>query len=259
MENTNFAGLLESALSEPGKLSECYSQFWNYSMGNQLLAMQQCSARKIQLGPISTFVGWKEKGRFVKKGEKAIVLCMPVTGKRKAEDEEGNETEVGFTRFIYKANWFVAAQSDGDAVQPQPIPGFSFERALTALEIAKVEFAMLNGNCQGYAQKREIAINPIADHPERTMAHEIAHVILGHTAELMSDNGERTPSDIRELEAEATSMLVCASLDLAGIEESRGYIQSWYKGNKVPEASAKRIFHAADQILKAGREEKAVS
>ena len=106
---TNFAELLESALSEPGKIAECYSQFWNYSFGNQLMALEQCTRRGIPLGPISTFVGWKEKGRYVKKGERAITLCMPVTGKRTEKDEEGNETTVGFTRFVWKANWFVAS------------------------------------------------------------------------------------------------------------------------------------------------------
>jgi antirestriction protein ArdC len=68
----------------------------------------------------------------------------------------------------------------------------------------------------------------------------------------MNDSGERTPRDIRELEAEATAMLVAASLGLPGVEESRGYIQGWFHGNAVPERSAQRIFSAADKILKAG-------
>lgn len=254
MENTNFAHLLESALTEPGKLSECYRQFWNYSLGNQLLAMGQCHERGIQLGPISTFVGWKDKGRFVRKGEKALILCMPVTGKRKDVDDDGNETEVGYTRFVLKPNWFVASQTDGKELELAPVPGFSFAQALELLKIEKVPFVMANGNCQGYARNREIAISPVADHPERTTVHEMAHVILGHTSELRADNQETTPRDIAELEAEATAMLVCASLGLPGIEESRGYIQNWYKGNKVPETSARRIFQAVDAILKAGRE-----
>ena len=76
----SFAHLLESAVSEPGTISAAYSQFWNYSLGNQLLTWSQCLARGIQPGPISTFMGWKEKGRHVKKGEKAITLCRPCDG-----------------------------------------------------------------------------------------------------------------------------------------------------------------------------------
>ena len=48
-------------------------------------------------------------------------------------------------------------------------------------------------------------------------------------------------------------MICCEALGLQGAAESRGYIQSWFRGNEVPERSAQRIFHAADQILKAGR------
>ena len=71
----------------------------------------------------------------------------------------------------------------------------------------------------------------------------------------MTDAAE-LPRCIKELEAESVAMLV---LDALGDSESavfcRGYIQHWLKsGNvtSVPEASAKRIFAAADKILKAG-------
>jgi hypothetical protein len=49
------------------------------------------------------------------------------------------------------------------------------------------------------------------------------------------------PRSLRELEAEATAMLVCAALNLPGIEEARGYIQHWVGvGADVPESSARR-------------------
>jgi antirestriction protein ArdC len=100
-----------------------------------------------------------------------------------------------------------------------------------------------------------VAINPIAEQPESTLFHELAHIVLGHTAEgtLNSDSTDRTPRDIRELEAECVALLCCESLGLPGAELSRGYSQSWFKGNEVPERSAQRIFHAADRILKAGQ------
>jgi hypothetical protein len=47
-------------------------------------------------------------------------------------------------------------------------------------------------------------------------------------------------------------------LNLPGLDESRGYIQYWYgTGQPIPEASARKIFKAADAILKAGRPAKA--
>src|SRR5437899_1841694 len=70
----NFAALLARAVSEPGLVSRAYTAFHGYSIGNQLLALEQCATRSIDPGPIATFMGWKEKGRHVKKGEHAIVL-----------------------------------------------------------------------------------------------------------------------------------------------------------------------------------------
>ena len=54
-------------------------------------------------------------------------------------------------------------------------------------------------------------------------------------------------------------MLVCDALGLDGQEYSRGYIQRWMgqTSDGIPEKSARRIFSAADKILKAGREAKA--
>ncbi len=41
----SFAELLRTAVSEPGTISTAYSEFHNYSLGNQLLALGQCLAR----------------------------------------------------------------------------------------------------------------------------------------------------------------------------------------------------------------------
>src|SRR6478672_1422777 len=90
--------ILHDAISEPGVIHNAYSRFHNYSLGNQLLALFQCSARGIQPGPIATFPRWKELGRYVRKGEKAITLCQPVTVKRSVVSENGTDDDVMFTR-----------------------------------------------------------------------------------------------------------------------------------------------------------------
>lgn len=252
-ENPSFAQLLETAVSEPGKVSAAYRQFHNYSLGNQLLAAWQCAERGIAPGPLATFPAWKALGRHVKKGEKAMVLCMPVTCKRKA-DVEGAADAV-FTRFVYKPNWFALSQTEGADVPASAIPGWDATRALAALDVREIPFDMPNGNILGYAIERRIAINPVNPEPERTRFHEIAHILLGHTAEVSMQDGERTPRDIREVEAESVAMLCCAALGLPGVEYSRGYIQHWYgQGRPIPEASAQKVLKVTDQILKAGRE-----
>src|SRR5436190_14348637 len=132
----SFADLLQSAVNDPGIISSAYSQFHNYSIGNQLLAMFQCIERGITPGPIATFMGWKEKGRHVLKGAKAITLCMPVTIKKK-EEKEGDEQAECFTRFIFKPHWFVLAQMAGPDLEPMPIPARDGARALERLRFER--------------------------------------------------------------------------------------------------------------------------
>jgi antirestriction protein ArdC len=264
-----FAELLSRALTEPGIVSTAYRAFHGYSLGNQLLALGQCAERGILPGPIATFPGWKAKGRYVRKGEKAIVLCMPVTCKRKAGDQPqpdasadpdpgaGTEGGATFTRFVYRPNWFVLAQTDGQDVAPVPIPTWDRRRALAALGIVEEPFSLTDGNCQGYARQRSIAVSPVAELPDKTRFHELAHVVLGHTAEADAGltDSELTPRSLREVEAEAVALVCLEALGLPGAEHCRGYIQAWNErrgAEPIPERSAQRIFKAADQILKAG-------
>lgn len=254
-----FSDLLARAVSEPGRIHSAYTAFYGYSLGNQFLALCECYARGIKPGPIATFNRWKERGRYVRKGQKAITLCMPITVKRQADDASEEPTVI--TRFVYKPRWFVLAQTDGPDHYAEQAPAeWNKDHALATLNITETPFATMDGNCQGYAQDRAVAVSPVAALPFKTLIHEIAHVILGHTAESQMADDERTPRDIREIEAEGTAMLVCAALNLPGIEYSRGYIQHWNRdGHAIPERSAARMFKAADQILRAGRGENSTS
>jgi len=255
--------LLADAVNTPGVIHDAYSRFWNYSSGNQLLAWYQCASRKLDLGPINTFLGWIDCGRHVKKGEKALTLCMPVTVKRRSDErsvydplaaEVGNKPESAtYTRFVYRAHWFVLCQTEGNDYVPAELPGWNEARALAALAIERIPFAHPDGNCQGYALERKVSVSPIAFAPHRTLFHELAHVLLGHTAELgRQDDSDLTPRNLREVEAESVALICTESLKLGTAEYSRGYIQKWLAGETIPEKSAHRIFKAADQILKAG-------
>lgn len=240
--------LLAEAVTKPGLLLAAYSAFHQYSVGNQVLALVQCQQRGIQPGPLATFPGWKEKGRHVRKGEKALTLCMPVTVKGKDAAGDG-ET---FTRFIYRNRWFVLSQTEGQDVEPTAPPAWDKSKALAALNITETPFELLDGNTQGYARGRSISVSPLAALPHKTRFHETAHVTLGHTVEGETHDGEHTPRSLREVEAESVALICCETLQLPGAEYARGYVQHWLQGETIPERSAQRIFHAADVILKAG-------
>lgn len=256
-QQLNFAKALEAAVNEPGVVMQAYSNFHNYSIGNQILALLQCQLRGLSAGPIATFPKWKSLGRHVKRGERAISLCMPITFKQRdsqdAADAAGqlDSDEAFRTSFMFKPNWFVLSQTEGEEFELPSLPEWDTDTALRTLNFSRKEFTETNGNTQGYAQQNEFAINPVAQLPAKTQFHELAHLVIGHTHE---PPNERTPKDLREVEAEAVALLCCEALNLPGAEFCRGYIQSyWPKGTPIPEANAKRILGAADKILKAGR------
>ena len=252
MEKANFSQLLKDAVNQPGIISKCYSTFHGYSLGNQLLAWSQCVSREIPLGPIATYKKWTELGRQVSKGQKAIALVMPVTISKK--DSAGEKTGEVFSMFTLRNNWFVLSQTEGDEyVNEVSIPAWDKAAALAKLDISEVSFEHSDGNCQGYASARTIAINPVAVLPHKTRFHELAHVVLGHTTDEVMADSEKTPRDIREVEAEGVAYILCSVLDLPGLRESRGYIQNWLAGAEVTDKSAQRIFSAANKILEAGK------
>jgi hypothetical protein len=244
--------LLTDAVNIPGSMLEAYRAFHNYSVGNQILAFTQCHKRGIPVGPIATFQGWKKKGRHVTRGSQAIELCMPVTFKTKPENAD--EPERVRQVFLFRRNWFVLSQTEGAELEAPTIPGWDRETALKALNVEVVPFDATDGNMQGYAFGHSIAINPVAQIPEKTTFHELAHVVLGHTENGAMNDGATLVRSLKEAEAESVALLCLESLDLPGADYCRGYIQNWLRGAEIPEQSARRIFKAADTILKAGRD-----
>ncbi len=248
--NPTWAQYLIDAVNKPGVISKAYSAFHKFSISNQLLAWDQCMVRGLELGPLSTFLGWKDQARSVRKGEKALWLCMPVLFKDKAS----TDPEAKKRGFMFRPHWFVLSQTDGEGVPASmEIPEWRETRALQALDITRAPFESMNGNMQGYARARTVAINPCAARPMKTLFHELAHVVLGHTAEHMMSDDERTPRDIREVEAESVAHLLCNVLEVDGVIESRGYIQHWLKGNEISDKSAQAVLVTAEKILRAGQ------
>ena len=117
--------------------------------------------------PIS---GWLELKRQVRKGEKGISLCMPMQYKkrvpkddeRKSEESEEVTTSCG-NGFVFRNYWFVLAQTEGETHwTTHRSPALTWTPPCNTLNITRTAFDEINGNIQGFAHQREIAISPIA-------------------------------------------------------------------------------------------------
>jgi N-terminal domain of anti-restriction factor ArdC len=124
-----FKQLLEEAVTKPGTLMRAYSVFWNYSLGNQILALLQANERGIPLGPIASFNRWKELGRHVKRGEKAITLCMPVTCKRTIK-EQGHTAPTLIARLLSSGSYSVVSGSCSRKQMAQSLSRPAFQRGI---------------------------------------------------------------------------------------------------------------------------------
>jgi antirestriction protein ArdC len=258
-QKVNFKELLGTALTNTGKLLEAYKAFNTYSFGNQMLLLGQFAGRQVDPAPVATFKQWQDKGYKVKKGEKALKMYIPCP--IKTEEERGGEiVQKSFTFFKVVPRWFSLDQVEPmegakvKAIKESILPNFDFKLALETLGISEVKFSHHNGNCQGYAKEKTIAVNPLAQLPNKTRFHEMAHVLLGHT-DMIAHDFKDMPRDLKEVEAESVAMLCLGALGLEGVEYCRGYIQNWYDGEEIPEANCRRIMQTADKILKAGNPE----
>lgn len=272
--------MIESILTEPGRLGDYYHAFHNYSLGNQALAVEQLRMRNIEVSPIASFRAWKEKGRSVKKGEKAIGLWMPFTprlqkegGKESAQAEpkprpsadEKAKASSARMAFMMKNNWFALAQTEVDPnAETPPVEtvkvamDWDASAAMAKLGITEVPFAMVDGNPQGWAlpSAKQIAMNPLAQLPHKTRFHEMAHCLLHGNEAVELVDGSELGKSLKEAEAESVAFLCCSALNLPGLAEARGYVQSWLghstTDREAYKKSAARIFSTADKILKAG-------
>lgn len=249
----DYQELLQKLLKTEGKLNQAYRAFHDYSLCNQIIARDQLESLGLDILPIATYKQWQAKGRQVSKGSKAIELFVPKMISRVVEKEDGTKEKKSFcVGFVALKKWFTLGQTEGDNLPEEiKIPEYDLEKALIELDIKEVQYSSINGNAQGYAFDRSLAINPLANMKHKTRFHEMGHIILGHTTEWQMDN-DQTEKNIKEVEAELVAFICCSSLGLDGAEYSKDYIDGWLMGEAIPDDSIKKAFKASEQILKAG-------
>lgn len=241
--------LLNEALTAPGRMSDTYSRFYEYSYGNQLWLMQQ-GARE----PIASYNGWKKLGRQVIKGASAFYVLRPITVKSKTEVDEKGQPKT-YTKFKPVKGAFPYSMTEGDELPEVEPREWDKARALKTLDINEVPFQMIRGNIQGYSYDRNVAVSPVAAEPLPTLFHELGHVCADHTKRALGAVAlsEVMHEGLMEFEAESTNYLLCNELDVAfNREESRAYIQNWLRGDTPPDSSIRKVFRIVDLIRRAG-------
>jgi antirestriction protein ArdC len=228
---------------------EVQSRFHSYSFSNVLLiAAQSPTATRI-----AGFHTWRNLGRTVRRGEKAIWILAPMIYKKDQEHAEDSRAEIRGFKFVPV---FDVSQTEGDELPSicHRLSGDDAHRHFDDLvavarsleftvEEVQLEGAM-NGRCSHVVRRIQIECRNAPTQNVKTLAHELAHAILHESVESRS---------LAELEAESTAFVVCHKLGVDSARYSFGYVASWAGGGEAAvtaiKASSRRIQHAAATIL----------
>lgn len=232
------------------------AKFHQYSWGNCLMILSQMPSAT----HIAGFNAWKQFGRWVKKGEKGIVIIAPMTIKPKEgqinpDAAPGQETKP-FLRF--KAAYvFDVSQTEG-----QPLPENSHVTGDPSEYLPKLHQLIASHGITldqddipmgafGVSRGGRISIRAGLS-PAETFSvtvHELAHELL-HKAE-----DSPKAKTIRETEAEAVAFVVCMAVGLTTGTASADYIQLYDGKPETLAASLSRIQHMAAEIIAAVKAE----
>jgi antirestriction protein ArdC len=225
-------------------------RFHRYSLRNVMLIASQ----KPTATHVAGFHAWQKLGRFVKKGEKGILILAPIV-RRRHENTEQNETDESSTAVYFRAAYvFDISQTDGQelpeigSVNGDPSEYRERLGKFIAEQGIALEYSQDIAPARGTSAGGKITLLPGQSPAEEfaTLAHELAH-------EMMHRDERRTSTSkcSRETEAEAVAFVVCHGIGLETGSASQDYIQLYEGDAKLLTNSLEHIQKAATQILNA--------
>ena len=235
------------------------ARFHTYSFGNVMLIASQ----KPDATNVAGVRTWNTLGRFVKRGEKGILILAPMVGHRRSRHNE-IATEID------------TENAAGERKLEQALTGF---RAVYVFDISQTEgkelpnLTEVQGDVKGYRERlfdfvqsqgvelnysERIAPAKGLSHGGKisllsgmkpaeefsTLVHEIAHEML--------HRGVRralTTKQVRETEAEAVAFVVAKAIRLETGTASADYIQLWHGDANLLRESLEAVQQTAAVIL----------
>jgi len=229
------------------------AKFHRYSFGNQMLiAFQRPDATHV-----AGFHAWRKFNRFVRRGEKGILIIAPCVRKERAQDatdERETDPRAGLRKVtgFRGAYVFDISSTDGD-----PLPEFAKvdgdPSAYTALlhdaiRGSGIAFSRSNelGGAEGVSTGGTIRVreglDPAAEFS--VTVHEYAHELM-HKAE----RRKQTSRKVKETEAEAVAFVVCHAIRLETGTAASDYLALYDGDIETLTESLEAIRRTANEIL----------
>jgi hypothetical protein len=224
------------------------AKFRRYSFYNSLLIY----AQRPNATNVAGFAKWKQLGRWVKAGEKGIVILAPSIGKSKAETESTSDEDSRTVRFFLGVHVFDESQTDGE-----PLPQFSTTSGEVGLNLERLRRLVIEQNiglaytsnlegARGVSHGGSITLLSTLTPAEelQVLSHELAHELLHRGPRRVE-----TTRQIRELEAEAVAYVVTCACGLENSTASWDYIKLYGGDEKLLAQSLSHIQRASAEIL----------
>jgi len=240
------------------KFLDSTAQFHHYSFGNTMLVLSQ---RK-DATRVAGFNDWKNKhGRTVKKGEKAIWILAPIVKKEQNADRP-DTPEVSRVVGFRSVPVFDVSQTEGEPLPENPglavddlAPGEAPPGMVDNLTTTLAAHGFTvergeTGDAKGFTQfvnKRVVISDKVNERQAaKTLAHEAAHVVLGHGDRI--DEYHRGGRPDMEVEAESVAYVVSKHWGLTDAADySFGYIDHWAQGDPA------KVKRTAEAVMRASR------
>lgn len=236
--------------------------FHAYSLNNLLLIVAQCP----HATQVAGFRAWQQKGRQVRKGEKAIKI-FGYSSKKVTEKNEktGQEEEKKVTYFPILSVFDVSQTDPLEGAQTPAHPVLRLagadETDLYARTAAYLEGigwtvtrATIPGETNGYTTTdgtRRVVVDATlsAAQAAKTILHEAAHVLL-HAEE---DHAEYVAHrGVKECEAESVAYVVAGIFGLDTAAYSVGYVAGWTGADaETIQATAGNVLRTAHTLAEA--------
>lgn len=223
------------------------ARFHRYSFNNVMLIYTQ----REDASHVAGFHAWRKLNRFVRKGEKGILILAPMIFKHAETESAKADEEKTILRF--KAAYvFDLAQTDGEplpefaSVHGDPADHLERLKQFVAGRGISLEYSESIAPARGVSRGGSIALLPGLSPADEfsVLSHEIAHEML-HRGERRTS----TSKTVRETEAEAVAFVVCQSIGLETGTAASDYIQLYSGDRATLAASLEFIQHTACEII----------
>jgi antirestriction protein ArdC len=230
------------------------ARFHRYSATNLMLILTQ----RPNATRVAGFHAWRSMGRFVKKGEKGIVIFAPMRLKKRSAKDAASDaaTDDDFILRFRAVHVFDIAQTEGEELPDLARPhgdDFATEslerlKALVAEKGIALEYAeTLNGafgvSCGGTIKLAlDLASKPAEQFA--TLAHELAHELLHR-----DERRKSLTKTVVETEAEAVAYAVCRAVGVDARDASADYIRLYRGDAETLIESLQHIQRVAAEII----------